>query len=248
MIRYPLSLLVFLGLTACADEPAPAPAPAPVEPTAPAPEPAAEYPICDRAPPADGSAPPRAGDPGRQLAPVTMDRMTDCKDADEAPPEAAAVADAGALNDRGDCVWTSGPSCHYHASVEFIAPNSPAAEGTRELHCIFPNAAEPNSPEVFGGHFVCKAGTATTDQGAAGAACGAGLLPALRAALVAADENVRCCDDGTLTAVYETQTPEQRLLRPDFHITPTPMELDCSALAGMAAHSAYGSAPAHGAH
>lgn len=252
MSRSLLSIALLLTLAACSGESAPTapaepPPPAPAEPAPPAP--AEAYPVCDRAPPADGVAPARTGDPGRQLAPVRSDQMVDCQDADEAPPEAAAIADAGALNERGDCVWASGPSCHFHSGVEFTDPNAPAAEGVRELHCIFPGAPDANSPEVYGGHFVCKAGTATTpEKGAAGAACGAGLLPALRASLLAADEAVRCCDDGTLTATYEAQTPEQRQLRPDFHVAPKAMELDCGALAGLEAHSAFGAAESHEAH
>lgn len=219
-------------------------APAPVVP-APAPAPAA-YPICDRGPTPEGQNLGRTGDPGRQLAPVGTDRMVDCADADEVPAQAMADAAAGKLSDKGNCEWANGVSCHFHGSIEFTDAGAPAAEGTRELHCIFPGDADKNSPEVFGGHFTCKAGTAPTEKGAAGAACGAGLLPALRASMEGCNEDVHCCDDGTLTKGYADQSPEERQLRPDFHICTKAMEIDCGLIGGMEAHHAFGHEAAAG--
>lgn len=228
---------------------------APAATPEPAPPPVAEatYPLCTgQTAGIDAATLARTGAVDAQLAPAWLDKMTPCGAADVAPAEALAIANAGKVNAKGNCDFENGVSCHYHLGVEFVASGAERpARG--EVHCIFPNAADGKSPEVFGGHFTCKgadpAAKVEAHGGAhavqEGAACGGGLLPALRAALSSC-QGVSCCDDGTLTATLEARTAGGTLdVRPDFHICAQPMELDCSALSTMTGHSA--NAPAFGA-
>lgn len=252
-MRHFLPLLLVVAACSKPAEPAPAPDAAPAatpEPT-PAVAPAAEpYALCaGQGAAVDVATLSRTGAMETALAPAFLDKMTPCAAADVAPPEATAVATAGKVNAKGDCAWDNGVSCHFHLGVEFVASGTERpARG--EVHCIFPNADDAKSPEVFGGHFTCKgADPAAKPQGDAhavheGAACGEGFLPALRAAM-ASCSGVACCDDGTLTATLEARTAGGTLdVRPDFHICGTPMELDCTALAAMTGHSA--NAPIYG--
>lgn len=253
----PLSLwfALPLALMACggeAPEPQQAAAPAaPATPAAPAPAAAPSektYDLCaGQVAGVDVSTLSRKGEMQPQLAPAFLDRMQACDAADVAPPAALAVADAGAVNEKGDCVWPSGVSCHYHEGVEFVS-SGVSRPSLKELHCIFPSSADPKSPEVFGGQFTCKvpmpAAGADAHGVQAGAACGAGLLPALSTALSGC-ESSRCCDDGTLTGTLASRTAAGALdLRPDFHICGGVIELDCTLLAGLTGHSA--NAPAYG--
>ncbi len=192
--------------------------------------------------------PSRVGDMAAQLAPAFLDQMAACAPADVAPT-AGVTADAGAVNAKGDCAWPTGVSCHYHLGIEFATAGEPRP-AVGELHCIFPSNDDAKSPEVFGGHFRCAGheAAAPAAHGAhevhEGAACGAGLLPALAAALSSC-ASVQCCDDGTLTSPTDARQAAGTLdVRPDFHICGGTMELDCAALATMTGHAA--NAPAYG--
>jgi hypothetical protein len=184
---------------------------------------------------------PRSGTMSMQLAPSFLDRMPACSKADTA---FSAVADAGAVNAKGDCEWPSGVKCHFHLGTEFVVSGAPRPSGG-ELHCIVASS-DPKSPRVFGTHFTCKAGTAVTHEHEphAGAACGAGLLTALATHLDSCD--ARCCDDGTLTTTTAVREQAGTLdVRPDFRMCANTTELDCTTLAVMVGHSAY--APVFGA-
>ena len=185
--------------------------------------------------------PPRTGAVRAQLAPMFLDRMPACSKADAT---FAGTADAGAVNDKGDCGWPSGVKCHFHFGAEFVMSGEKRPT-VGELHCIVASD-DPKSPRVFGTHFTCKAGTAVTHEHEphAGAACGAGLLAALATHLDNCD--ARCCDDGTLTTTLDAREKAGTLdVRPDFRVCAKTIELDCSTLATMVGHSAY--APIFGA-
>ena len=176
-----------------------------------------------------------------QLAPSFLDRMPACSKADLA---FASLADAGAVNAKGDCEWPSGVKCHFHFGAEFVVSGAPRPP-VGELHCIVASD-DPKSPRVFGTHFTCKVGTAVTHEHEVhpGPACGAGLLSALATHLDGCD--ARCCDDGTLTTTTAAREQAGMLdVRPDFRICTKTTELDCTTLAAMVGHSAY--APAFGA-
>ncbi len=189
----------------------------------------------------------RSGPMEQQLAPGFLDKMPACSAAAATVPADQVVADAGAVTDKGDCAWPNGVACHFHLGVEFVASGVPRPK-LAELHCIFPVATDPKSPRVFGTHFACKAGTklpaAPADhQARTGAACGAGLLPALAAIEPRCD--ARCCEDGTLTNPTEQRRESGKLdVRPDFRICAATQELDCEALAAMIGHPA--NAPVYG--
>lgn len=246
-------------------EPTSAITPTPAEPTSSVDAPTAEattsgesttYPVCTgQGLATDPSGSGRTGVMDTQLAPAFLDKMTACSPADITPPEVLAVVGPGKVNSKGDCAWDNGVSCHYHLGVEFVTSGTDRpARG--EIHCIFPNPADAKSPEVFGGHFVCKGAPPVVKAAAAdeehaphvvheGASCGEGLLPAVAGAL-ASCAGVACCDDGTLTSPQDVRKSGGTLdIRPDFHICGAAMELNCDFLGTMSGHSA--NAPAFGA-
>ncbi len=183
----------------------------------------------------------------QQLSPGFLDKMRACGADERGVPSALVLADAGAVNEKGDCAWPSGVACHFHLGVEFVA-SGVARPHFDELHCIFPVDGEPKSPHVFGTHFACRAGTAIPagHQPGIGAACGAGLLPAVAALAASPSCDARCCDDGTLTTPTADREKAGTLdVRPDFRICGAPTELDCGALATLVGHPA--NAPIYGA-
>jgi hypothetical protein len=195
------------------------------------------------------AAPPRAGSMMQQLSPGFLDRMRTCSAAEATISPAQVTADAGIVNEKGDCTWTSGVACHFHLGVEFVASGVPRPAHLGELHCIFPVDGEPKSPRVFGTHFNCKAGTPAPEPGRAaqvGAACGAGLLESLAAIARTPACDARCCEDGTLTNPSADREKLGKLdIRPDFRICAAPTEIDCAAIAPMVGHPA--NAPVYGA-
>ncbi len=183
-----------------------------------------------------------------QLSPGFLDRMRACGADERTVPPALVLADAGVVNEKGDCAWPSGVSCHYHLGVEFVASGIATRPHYAEIHCIFPVDEDPKSPHVFGGHFACRAGTRLpVDRHASvGAACGAGLLPAVAALAASPACDARCCDDGTLTVPTAEREKASTLdVRPDFRICSAPTELDCDALTTLSGHPA--NAPIYGA-
>jgi hypothetical protein len=193
---------------------------------------------------ADATATAHGGEMPQQLAPSFLDRMPACSKAEAAPPAELAVATAGTVNAKGDCDWTNGVSCHFHLGAEFVVSGAPRPQ-VGELHCIFPTS-EAKSPQVFGTHFTCKAGTAIAHghDVHAGQACGAALLSQLGSTLSGCD--AKCCEDGTLTATTEERREQGKLdVRPDFRICTQTLELDCGAIAALTGHKA--NAPAFGA-
>lgn len=190
----------------------------------------------------------RTGDMSLQLAPMFLDQMAPCRKADRLPPDSQVQAKAGVVTAKGDCDWVeTGVSCHYHKGVEFVDSTDQKRPKLGELHCVFPVANDKDSPRVYGGHFSCKAPDGKKQEVAAGlnvgASCGAGLLTALRDELTRKD--VRCCDDGVLTATLDQREAAGILgLRPDFRMSMTPMELDCSSMRTMEGRSA--NAPKYG--
>ena len=147
--------------------------------------------------------------------------------------------EAGTVNAKGDCVFRNGVVCHFHLGVEFVDSNVPRPN-LAELHCIFPVADHPKSPDVFGTRFTCKASSALpghSDTVHEGATCGAGLIGHL--AEMTAHCDARCCEAGTLTDTAEARRAADALdVRPNFRICSAPAELDCAALASMSGHSA----------
>ncbi len=82
--------------------------------------------------------------------------MSACRAEDVPPVEVIKHTSDGNINEKGDCVFTSGVSCHYHSGSEFIANESAKqAPGQGELHCIFPSS-DAKSPHVFGAHVTCR--------------------------------------------------------------------------------------------
>jgi len=228
-----LGLALGLGLVACAGAAAPATPATPSASSAAAsssPLPATPViPMCTgqaAPPPADT---PRSGPMRLELAPAFLDRMPACSAAAATLPAARVDASAGVVNDKGECAWPGGVTCHFHVGVEFV-PSGVPRPALGELHCIFPNAAEPKSPTVYGAHFSCPASADRTPH--VGAACGAGLLPQLAAAATTCD--ARCCDDGTLTTTPSAREQAGTLdVRPDFRMCAAPIQIDCGALANL---------------
>ncbi len=194
-------------------------------------------------------APPRSGPMMQQLSPGFLDAMNACSAVEATVPLAQVTADAGSVNEKGDCTWSTDVACHFHLGVEFVASGVPRPTGLGELHCIFPVEGEPKSPRVFGTHFTCKAGTPAPAPGRTaqvGVACGAGLLETLAAIVRTPACDARCCEDGTLTNPVADREKQGKLdIRPDFRICSAPTELDCTSLAAMVGHPA--NAPVYGA-
>jgi hypothetical protein len=230
--------------SASAPAPAPASSAAPVSSAAstPAPAPAASaYPMCggqklSAAPPST-----RSGAVSAQLAPAFLDEMSACRSEDAPPADVIAHTTDGTINEKGDCVFPSGVSCHYHSGSEFIANASiKQIPGQGELHCIFPSD-DPKSPRVFGGHVTChdpKQGMATAEPGKhevkQGASCSVALLQQLSHC-----SSSRCCDDGTLTnPIADLMHDGRNDVRPDFRICESALSIDCDLLANLTAHDA----------
>lgn len=176
-----------------------------------------------------------------QLSPAFLDDMATCAREDALTSEAIVTGD-GKINAKGDCELPNGVSCHYHSGVEFISKDtSQQTPGQGEVHCIFPNAADPKSPTVHGAHVVCKNhaegevhSAAETHEVKAGASCSAGILAAIRSC-----GRSRCCDNGTLTgAITDLVKDGRNDLRPDFRICASTLEIDCSLLSSYTAHTA----------
>jgi len=215
-------------------------APAPTNSAAAAPPAPTAYPMCGgqkltAAPSA------RTGAVSAQLAPAYLDQMTACRPEDAAPLELIKSTTDGTINEKGDCVFPNGVSCHYHSGSEFVANESAKqVAGQGELHCIFPSA-EAKSPRVFGGHVSCRdpaQGMGTSAGGKhevnAGASCSAALLSELTHC-----GSSRCCDDGTLTNPIADLVHDGRNdVRPDFRICESTLSIDCDLLANLTAHDA----------
>jgi hypothetical protein len=173
--------------------------------------------------------------------------MRACSAADRTVPAALAIADAGTVNEKGECAWPNGVSCHYHLGVEFVASGLDTRPHYAELHCIFPSD-DPKRPRVFGTHVACLAGThLPVDRHASvGAACGAALLPAVAALAASPACDARCCEDGTLTTLTaDRETAATLDVRPAFRMCSAPAPLDCDILAPLSGHPA--NAPIYGA-
>lgn|GEM_PF-2219491 len=201
-----------------------------------------EYPMCGGQKLAVPAAPgARSGAVAAQLAPAFLDQMTTCRAEDAPPAELIKSTTDGTINEKGDCVFANGVSCHYHSGSEFVANESAKqVPGQGELHCIFPSA-DPKSPHVFGGHVTCRdpsQGMGTSEGGKhevkAGATCSAALLTELTHC-----GSSRCCDDGTLTNPIADLVKDGRNdVRPDFRICESTLNIDCELLANLTAHDA----------
>jgi len=200
----------------------------------------AEYPICGGqklAAPATA----RSGAVTSQLAPAYLEQMSACRAEDAVPAEVIKNTTDGTINEKGDCVFPNGVSCHYHSGSEFVTNESAKqVAGQGELHCIFPSA-DAKSPRVFGGHVSCRnpaQGMGTSEGGKhevkAGASCSAALLSELTHC-----GSSRCCDDGTLTNPIADLVHDGRNdVRPDFRICESTLSIDCDLLANLTAHDA----------
>jgi len=184
---------------------------------------------------------PRSGAVNAQLAPAFLDQMSACGAHDSAPAELIEKSTDGTINEKGDCVFDNGVSCHYHSGSEFVAnENVKQIAGQGELHCIFPSS-EPKSPHVFGGHITCRdpaQGMGASEGGKhevkAGARCPAALLSELTHCA-----SSRCCDDGTLTNPIADLVHDGRNdVRPDFRICESTLSIDCELLSNLTAHDA----------
>jgi hypothetical protein len=229
------------GLGACTQVPEPqtpssAPGSTPTTAGSPAP-----YPMCGGQVAGKSEGVVATGAVQVQLSPAFLEDMAACAAEDALTPEAIATGD-GKINAKGDCELPNGVSCHYHSGVEFISKDtSKQTAGQGEVHCIFPNAADPKSPTVHGAHVVCKNrtegqvhGAAESHEVKAGASCSAGILAAIRSC-----GGSRCCDDGTLTGVITDLVKDGRNdLRPDFRICASTLEIDCALLSSYTAHTA----------
>jgi len=207
-----------------------------------APPPAASgYPICGgqklTSPPPSA----RAGAVDVQLAPAFLDQMSACRAEDAPPAELIKATSNGTINEKGDCVFPNGVSCHYHSGSEFVESANPKQiPGQGELHCIFPSS-EPKSPRVFGGHVTCRdpaQGMGVSEGGKhevkTGASCSAELLSELTHCA-----SSRCCDDGTLTnPIADLEHDGRNDVRPDFRICESALAIDCGLLANLTAHDA----------
>jgi len=197
------------------------------------------YPMCAGQHLAHAGPVPPSGASQVQLAPAFLDEMPVCRAADGLP-KASLPAGDGKINAKGDCEFTNGVSCHYHSGSEFVSTaTSSQTAGHGELHCIFPSP-EPKSPQVFGGHIVCRQRAQGEVHGALshevkqGAACSAALVQQIEPCA-----SFRCCDDGTLTSPIADLVHDQRNdIRPDFRICSDALEVDCDLLANYTAHSA----------
>lgn len=222
--------------TAASASPAPISASSASAPAAPA----SEYPIC-RGQKLAAVPTARAGAVNAQLAPAFLDQMSACRAGDAPPTAIIEHTTDGTINEKGDCVFASGVSCHYHSGAEFIASeNAKQTPGQGELHCIFPSS-DPKSPHVFGGHVTCRdpaQGRSASEPGKhevkAGASCSAALLTELTHCAAS-----RCCDDGTLTNPIADLVHDGRNdVRPDFRICESTLRIDCELLANLTAHDA----------
>lgn len=259
-LRSGFGLVVIVFGTGCQKAPEASPAlplPAPAAESAPAAAAsAAPVSVASSAPPAPAAAPTypicggqklatapteRTGAVSAQLAPAFLDQMSACRAEDAAPAELIKHTSDGTINEKGDCVFPNGVSCHYHSGSEFMA-NASAKQtpGQGELHCIFPSS-DPKSPRVFGGHLSCRdpaQGMAMSEPGKhevkAGASCSAALLSELTHCA-----SSRCCDDGTLTNPIADLVHDGRSdIRPDFRICESALSIDCDLLANLTAHDA----------
>jgi hypothetical protein len=202
--------------------------------------PATGYPMCGGQTQATAEAA-RAGAVSAQLAPAFLDQMSACRAEDAAPAELIKHTTDGTINDKGDCVFPNGVSCHYHSGSEFMESGSAKqTPGQGELHCIFPSS-DPKSPQVFGAHLSCRdpaQGMAANEPGKhevkAGASCSAALLSELTHCA-----SSRCCDDGTLTnPIADLVRDAKNDIRPDFRICESTLSIDCNLLANFTAHDA----------
>ena len=186
------------------------------------------------------AAVPRTGASEVQLAPAFLDEMAAC-DAATSVPKAEIPTAEGRINAKGDCEFSNGVSCHYHSGSEFVATTTlKQTVGQGELHCIFPSK-EAKSPQVYGGHIVCRNATpskapekAASHEVHEGAACSAAIVPQIQSC-----GSFRCCDDGTLTtAIADLVRDHRNDIRPDFRICSDALEIDCDLLASYTPHTA----------
>lgn len=228
-----------LVVVACGNAAEPRPAEAPSASVAPAA--AGGYPMCGGQVAGAGEGMKPSGPVQVQLSPAFLDDMAACAQGDALTAEAIATGE-GKINDKGDCALPNGVTCHYHSGVEFISKGTKSqTPGQGEVHCIFPNAADPKSPTVHGAHVVCKDhaagevhGAAESHEVRAGAACSASILGVIQSC-----GSARCCENGTLTgAITDLVKDGRNDLRPDFHICESTLEIDCSLLSSYTAHTA----------
>jgi putative hemolysin len=254
-VTFPLVLVAAL-FPACKDEKKPDPAPTAPAKTASAAPAATSAPAKPSAAPAAASTAPAAAASGgadegigapkytvcapqganaKQLSPAFLDKMPACKAPDSSLVDK--VADMGGngkiIEGKGDCQFDKGISCHFHTSMEFVTSAKLKDDAVGELHCIVPST-DANSPNVYGAHLKCKAGT-SPDKGKT--ACSKDLLKVLEASHC--KTGWKCCDNGTLTKPVGKQSDGEKKLRPDFRICQDEaVEIDCGLLHDMHGHTA----------